>query len=270
MGGAAARALALRARVDVIRLIDEKDSIAAGKALDLMQAGPVRGSDARVEASADLAAAAGASAIVLADPAGSSEWSGERGLAVIRRLLNLGCLDAAVLICAGAGQRELMQRGFDELRLSRRRVVGSAPEALTATARALVAIDARVASNQVALMIIGNPPDKMVIPWAEASIGGHSMASMLTAAQLHRLETRLRGLWPPGPSALGTAAALFCEAAATGSRRLFSAFVALDRDNGTKAPVCAWPISLGPAGLERITAPVLTGRDRVIVDEVLE
>lgn len=270
MGGAAARALALRARVDVIRLIDEKDSVAAGKALDLTQSGPVRGSDARVEASADLAAAAGASAIVLADPAGSSEWSGERGFAAIRRLLKLGCLEDAVLICAGAGQRALMQQGFDELHLSRRRVMGSAPEALTATARALVAIEARVASNQVALTIIGNPPDKMVIPWAEASIGGHSIASMLTAAQLHRLETRLRGLWPPRPSALGTAAALFCEAAVTGSRRLFSAFVALDRDNGTNAPVCAWPISIGPTGLERITAPVLTGRDRVIVDEVLE
>ena len=119
-------------------------------------------------------------------------------------------------------------------------------------------------------MVLGDPPARMVIPWEQASVGGHSIASMLTASQLHQLERRLHGLWPPGPNALGTAAALFCEAAAAGSRRLFSAFVSLDRDNGTKAPVCAWPVSIGPSGLERITSPTLTGRDRVVMDEVLE
>ena len=189
---------------------------------------------------------------------------------MLRRLLKLGCLEQAVLICAGAGQRALMQQGLDELGLPRRRVIGSAPEALAATARALVAIEARAASNQVTLMVIGNPPGRMVIPWEQASVGGHSIASVMTASQLHQLARRLRGLWPPGPNALGTAAALFCEAAVAGSRRLFSAFVSLDRDNGTQAPVCAWPVSIGAAGLERITTPALTGRDRVVVDEVLE
>lgn len=270
MGGAAARTLALRARVDRIRLIDEQDSIAAGKALDLLQSGPVRGSDTRIEGAADFAAASGATAIILADPVGATEWTGEAGLGVVRRLLKLGCLERAVLVCAGAGQRTLMQQAFDELGLSRRRVIGSAPDALAATARALVAIEARAASNQVALTVLGNPPDKMAVLWTEASIGGHSITSMLTASQLHQLERRLRGLWPPGPNALGTAAALFCEAAVSGSRRLFSAFVSLDRDNGTTAPVCAWPVSIGPAGLERVTTPVLTGRDRVVIDEVLE
>jgi malate dehydrogenase len=269
-GGAAARALALRARVDVVRLIDENDSVAAGKALDLLQAGPIRGCDTRVEGATDLGAASGAVAIILADPVGAREWSGEPGLGVLHRLLRLGCLEHAVLVCAGSGQRTLMQQAFDELGLSRRRVIGSAPEALAATARALVAIEARTTSNQVALTVLGNPPDKIAIPWAEASVGGHSVMSMLTAPQVHRLERRLRGLWPPGPTALGTAAAVFSEAAANGSRRVFSAFVSLDRDNGTKAPVCAWPVSIGPAGLERVTMPVLTGRDRVVVDEVLE
>ncbi len=270
IGGAAARALALRARVDVVRLIDERESIAAGKALDLMQSGPVRGSDTRVEGMADVGGASGAAAIILADQAGSAEWSGEAGLGVLRRLLNAGCLEQTVLICAGSGQRALMQQGFDELGLSRRRVIGSAPEALAATARALVGLEARAASNQVTLTVIGNPPDRMVIPWPEASIGGNSIFSMLTAPQLHQLERRVRGLWPPGHGALGTAAALLGEAAVTGSRRLFSAFVSLDRDNGTKAPICAWPVSIGPTGLERITTPVLTVRDRVVVDEVLE
>ena len=186
IGGAAARALAFRSRVDVVRLIDGQESVAAGKALDLLQAGPVRGSDTRVESAADLSAASGAAAIVLADPAGSAEWTGESGLGALRQLLKLGCLEHAVLICAGAGHRTLMQQGLDELRLPRRRVIGSAPEALAATARALVAIETRAASNQVTLVVLGNPPARMVIPWAHASVGGHSIESMLTASQLHQ------------------------------------------------------------------------------------
>ena len=270
IGGAVARALAARGRVDAIRLIDNNASVAAGKALDVRQCGPISGSDAHIEAAADLAAAAGASAIVLADPIGAAEWSGESALGVLRRLKGGGYLDLSVLICAGATHDIVMQQAFDELGLSRRHVVGSAPESLAATARALVAIDARAASNQVALMVIGRPPQKMVIPWNQASVGGYSVTSLLTAPQLNQVERRLRGLWPPGPNALGTAAAVFCESVVTGSRRIFSAYVSLDRDNGTKAPVCAWPVSIGAAGLERATTPVLSGRDQVVVDEVIQ
>jgi malate dehydrogenase len=271
IGGAAARALASRARVGIVRLIDEKPDVAAGKALDLKQAGPIEGFDTRMEGATDLAAAAGASAIVLADPMVTGmEWDSETGLALVRRLGKLGCLQQSVLICAGAGQHTLMQQAFDELALSRRHTIGSAPEALAATARALVAIEARAAPSQVTLTLIGKPPNRVVVPWSEASIGGHSISALLSASQLHQLERRLRGLWPPGPNALGAAAALVCEAVATGSRRLFSAFVSLDRDNGTKAPVCAWPVAVGPGGLERATTPSLTGRDRVVMDEVFE
>jgi malate dehydrogenase len=271
LGGAVARALASRARVGAIRLIDETESVAAGKALDLMQSGPIRGSDTRIDGAADLAAVSGASAIVLADRvAASAEWSGETGLAVLRRLKADGHLDDTVLICAGASHGALMQLAFDELGLSRRRVVGSAPESIASTARALVAIEARAASDQVALIVLGRPPDKMVIPWGGASVAGHSVASVLTVPELNRVERRLRGLWPTGPNALGTAAALFCESVATGSRRIVNAFVSLDRDNGTKAPVCAWPVSIGPSGLERVTTPTLSARDQVVVDEVLQ
>ncbi len=102
-------------------------------------------------------------------PAAAREWVGEAGLALLRRLAKSGSLDRSVLICAGAGQRMLMQQGFDELGISRRRVVGSAPESHAATARALVAIEARAASNQVALTVLGRPPGRFAIPWGEAS-----------------------------------------------------------------------------------------------------
>jgi malate dehydrogenase len=271
IGGSVARALAIRARVEVVRLIDESVNVAAGKALDLSQAAPVFSSDTKIQSAQDLAAAADARAIVIADPAGSpGEWNGESGLALLRRLGRSGYLERSVLIFAGANQLDLMQQAVDELKLSRRRTLGSAPESLAAIARALVAIEAKASSAQVALSVLGRPPAKIVIPWTEASVAGNAVFTLLSPPQIHRVERRLRGVWPPGPAALGTAAALLAESVLVGSRRLWSAFVSLDRDNGTKAPVCAWPVSLGPDGLERVATPALTGRDRVMMDEVLE
>jgi malate/lactate dehydrogenase len=270
IGGSTARALAARGRVSAIRLIDEHASVAAGKALDLRQSAPIIGSDTRIEGTTDVAFAAGATVIVLADAASGTDWSGESGLALVRRLEKLGCLQHAVLICAGAGHRTLMQLSVSELGVGRSRFLGSAPEAFAAVARSLVAIEARGSASQVTLAVLGNPPSHVVIPWAEASIAGHSVSSRLTPPQLHVVESRLKALWPPGPTALGTAAAVFCEAVVLGSRRVLSAFVSLDRDNGTMAPVCAWPVTVGPAGLERADEPPLTGRDRVVIDEVLE
>jgi len=269
IGGAAARALASRARVAVIRLIDEQLSVAAGKALDLLQSGPICRSDTRIEGAGDLGAASGAAAIILADAA-AGPIEGEQGLSLLRRLSHGGYLERSVLVCASPSHAPLMQRAFDELRLPRRRVIGSAPEALAATGRMLAAIEARAASNQVALTVIGRP-ERFLIPWADSSIAGHSAESMLSPPQLRQIERRLLGLWPPGTGALGTAAALLSEAADGGAaRRIFSAFVSLDRDNGTRAPVCAWPVSIGAAGLERVTRPSLSPRDQLVVDEVLQ
>jgi malate dehydrogenase len=271
IGGATARALASRGHIGVVRLIDQNEAVAAGKALDLTQSGPMSRSDTRIEAAGDFSAASGARAIVFADPAGAdTDWSAEVGLSVLRQLTRLGYLDRSTLIFAGATHRPLIQRGIDELGLSRRRAIGSAPESLAATARALVAIEAGAASSQVALTVLGRPPERFVIPWNDASVGGHGISSLLTAPQMQHIDRRLRGLWPPGPNSLAAAAAVFCQAAVQGSRRILSAFVSLDRDNGTKAPVCAWPVSLGPDGIERITTPDLTNRDRIVIDEVLQ
>ena len=110
IGGSAARALARGARVDLIRLIDGKPNLAAGKALDLLQAAPISGCDTKIEGTTDFSAAAGATAIVLADDGSTgAEWSGEPGLALLRRLLQLGCFDPRAAFVAETFAADLEQ-----------------------------------------------------------------------------------------------------------------------------------------------------------------
>ena len=137
LGAAVAARLAARDRVRELRLIDPAGagSIAAGKALDIQQSGPIEGFRARVSADADVRASAGARVLVIADSAAtSSEWQGEDGLALVGRLWPLIERDQTAIVCAGASQRTLIERSVAERRIDPRRICGSAPGALESAA----------------------------------------------------------------------------------------------------------------------------------------
>src|SRR5688500_11791058 len=125
LAGALAHKLATRNRVREIRMIDGQDSVARGKALDLVQSGPIDGFATRVSAASSVLAAAGADVVVLADGGDGTEHAGEPALATLRQLAAAGI--RAPLLFAGAGQRELMGRAISELRIASATIIGSAP-----------------------------------------------------------------------------------------------------------------------------------------------
>src|SRR5919112_6452272 len=142
LGGALAHALAERSRVDEVRLIDPEGRIAEGKALDILQSAPIQQFSTRLTAANTFTAAAGASAIVFADLLAGGEIAGEPGLAMVRQITRMD--DTAPLLFAGGQQRELMARSITELRMSARRLLGSAPLALESAITALAAAIADV------------------------------------------------------------------------------------------------------------------------------
>src|SRR4030095_7250730 len=109
LGGATAHVLARRDVVRSIRLIDEAGSIAAGKALDIAQAAPIENFSTQMSGTSDIASAAGAAVIVLADRSGTGEWNGDEGARLLKRLSTMA--PRAVMLCARAGE--------DRSRLSR-------------------------------------------------------------------------------------------------------------------------------------------------------
>src|SRR5688572_540388 len=166
---ALASTLAARGRVRHIRLIDDAGTVAAGKALDVRQSTPVLGSDVSIDATADLAAALDADATVIADAHGAPavEWEGELGLALVGRLAAAN--PRAPIVCAGARQASLVERGVTEVRLPWTRILGSASIAFDAAARAVVADAADTAPGAVALGLAGLPPSRLVVAWSASS-----------------------------------------------------------------------------------------------------
>src|SRR5262245_61761164 len=257
LGGALARTLAGRSRVGEVRLIDPEGRIAEGKALDILQSSPVEQFSSRVTSATTFAAAAGADAIVLADLVSSGEIAGEPGLAVLRQIARLET--RSPLLFAGPAQRELMSRAVSELRLARRRLIGSAPLALESSVRAMTAALLDSSPVDLSIGIAGVPPRDAVIGWDGATAFNQPIAQVLAPHHLSAISSRLPALWPPDAYTLASAATRVAEALANGSRRRYTCFAAID---AAPSAIAAVPVEIVRGGIGRTLEPALSRHER--------
>ena len=268
LGGATAHALARSNLVRAINLIDETRGVAAGKALDIAQAAPVEGFATQLSGATDVSMAAGASVVILADRIAGGEWQGEEALVLLQRLSQTAA--GAVILCAGPAQRELIDRGVRELKFSRARLFGSAPESLAAAARALVALAVNGSPRDISLSVLGVPPAHTVIPWADATVAGFALTRLVDEPSRRRLSARVTALWPTAPYALAAAATTVVEAMAGRSRRIASCFVAPDLTTGARTRTGAMPVRLGPAGIVEVVLPSLSAVEQIALDNAMQ
>ncbi len=284
VGGATAQALASCDHVRRVWLVDAAAGVAAGKALDLQQAGAVTGQHARVDGTSDETRLIGCAVCVIADRFGvgtgerhsaggengdwqNGEWQGDEGLSMLSRITRY--LGAAPIVFAGASHAGLLSQLAGETAIRRERLIGSAAEAQASAVTAIVAMEAGCSPREVMLTVLGAPPDGFVVPWSEASIGGYAMQRVLSQVQLGRVEARVARLWPPGPYALGAAAARVTHAILSNSRRSFSILTQLDGEFGVKRRPGALPAKLAAAGIAQLRVPDLDPRERVRLQTAL-
>ena len=267
IGGALARQLAATDLVSRIVLVDDLGTVAAGKALDVAQSGPVDRYHTVMTGTNDVAAVVGAAIVVLADRATGGEWQDEAGLALLKRAAGLN--QVAPFLCAGSGQASVIERGVNEAGMARTRLFGTAPEALRSAVTAITALEAGASPSDISLSVLGRPPHHVIVPWDEGALCGRSIARVLTAAQLARLDARVAKLWPPGPYALASAATRIIRTALTRTPRVHMALVAVTREEGTPGRSAMMAVTLQPAGIASIVEPTLSSRDRVRYETAL-
>ena len=269
LGGACAHALARNERVRRVLLIDEAGGVAAGKALDMQQAGAIDGSHTYLEGGADFSRSIGAAVCIIADRSGRSanEWQGDEALAMMKRLLTY--LGESPIVFAGPSQASLLAAAARELHIRRERLIGSAAEALCGAVKSMVAIEAECSPSEIGLTVLGAPPRGFVVPWSEASIGGHALERVLTQVQVSRIENRVAHLWPPGSFALGLAATRVAEGLLTSARATFNVLTVLGGEFGARGRVGVLPAILSRTGIVATRVPALNTRERVQVENAL-
>jgi malate dehydrogenase len=261
LGGAVGRTLATADVARHVVLVDTAGQVAAGKALDILQSGPVEGFHTRVTGTAEPAQF-GAAVVVLADEHGGREFAGDAALTLLRRTLEGS--PRAVVVAAGATQLATLEHA-PELGVSASRLVGSAPLAAQSIACALTAMELDASAADLSIAIVGVPP-AWVIAWADATLAGSPLTPLLAPPQTLRIEARLRARWPPGPNALASAATAVIRAIDSASHRRFTCFVAREGAYEQR-PFAALPVTLGPAGVLTVHVPQLGARERVALGD---
>ena len=262
VAGSTAQAIASCDGARRVLLVDASQGIAAGKALDIQQSGAVDGFHTTVEGTSDETRLGGCDVCIIADRSGAAgEWRGDEGLSLLARLASH--VGNAPIVFAGTAQVDLLSSAATEIPMRRTQLIGSCPEALVSAITAIVSMEAACSPRDVMLTVLGAPPAGFVVPWGEASIGGYAMQRVLSQVQLARIEARAARLWPPGPYALGAAAARVAGAILSRSRRSFSVLVQLGGEFGVKGRAAALPVRLGPYGILETRVPELDARQQV-------
>jgi malate dehydrogenase len=270
LGGAIASRFAAARIASRLAIVDDAAAVARGKALDIAQAAPITGGTTSITGGSDLSAVIGAAAIIVADAYGppAVEWREAAGLALIERVAALN--QSAPIVCAGADQASLVERGVTEIGLPRTRIFGTAAEALHGAVVGLTALEARCSPADVALGLVGRPPADVIVSWQEGSIAGRSVSAVLTPPALARLDARVPRLWPPGPTAMAGAAVHAVVTALTRSPRCITVLVAVSRQDGGTGRAVMLPATLLSSGIGAVLAPALSARDSVRLDSVLQ
>ncbi len=260
IGSAVAFALARRARVRDVRLVDAAASVAAGKALDIRQTGPIEGFDTIVSGRGDVLDAVNSDLIVIADAVTDGEWEGERGLAIVKQLVRAG--SKAPIVFAGPKQNWLMEAAVREAGIAPDSIVGSAAGAIHSGLRALVALEVNATGVDIAAAVVGRPP-AFTIGWTSATLGGSLLSAAMPAHRMLAVGDTLKKLWPPKPHAIGAATTMIVEGLLFGARRHIYATTVLNGEYGERGVATMLPLELGNRRVMRRLEPSLSGMERV-------
>ena len=260
LGATLARRLAAGEVFRRVLLLDPDVGRARGKALDILQSGPVEGFDTLVEGG-PLDQLGEVDAIALADPPALEAGRPPSEAAEILDRLRASLGRAPLVIAGGhpAVVEMAVEKGF-----ARDRVIGSAPVAITAAVRRQLALALEGRPRDVAAIVIGRPPGRLILPRGTALLGGLPVDRLAPAAARAALG-RVEGRWP-GPAALAAAAARVLRALGSADPTLLCVMVSLAGEYGHRGRALAVPARLGHGRLLGVVEVDLDPVDRVAFD----
>lgn len=262
LGATVARRLAERELCRHIVLVDPDEGRAKGKALDLMQSGPVEGYDTTVQGASVIEAAGDCDTVVLADGPALAGVTSPLPSALDDLARASARATAGPIVIAIADAAPFVEAAV-RLGLGRERVVGSSGGAFAGAVRHRLATALEARSSDAFIALLGALPADAVVPASSATCGGIPV-DRLSAVALRRAvdATRTRAL---GPVALA-AAAVELLALLQGSGGIATVTIVLDGEYGHRGCALTVPARVGRGRVEQVIEVPLDPIDRVVFD----
>jgi malate dehydrogenase len=267
VGATCAHWAAARELADVV-LVDVVEGMPQGKALDLMQARPIFGFNVEVAGANDYEATRGSKIVIIT--AGIARKPGMSREDLINTNKNIVAAVTkevvakspnAFLIIVSNPLDAMCYVAYKVSGFPRKRVMGMAGILDTARYRCFIAMELKVAVEEIQAMVLGGHGDDMVPVVSATNVSGVPLTSLLSKKRIEALVERTRkgggeivGLLKTGSAYYAPAAAAvqMAEAILKDQKRVVPVSAYLAGEYGLNDLFFGVPVVLGAGGLEKI------------------
>ena len=277
VGGALAQRLAERDYADIV-LVDIVEGLPQGKALDILQAGPVVGYDSLVTGTNGYEETTGSDVVVVTGGIARKAGMSRDDLMMINAGIVAGVVrqaaaasPEAVLIMVSNPLDAMAQVALAVSGFPRQRVIGMAGVLDTARFRTFVAQELGASVRDVQAYVLGGHGDSMVPLTQLTTVAGVPVAQLIAPERLEQIVQRTRDGGAEivnllqissaycAPSA---AVAQMVDAIVLGTRRILPCSVHLEGEYGITGVFSGVPVRLGAGGLVEVIEVELSGSDQ--------
>ena len=273
VGATTAQRIFEKGYADVV-LVDIVEDMPQGKALDMLESGPVLGTDAQVTGSNGYDETADSDVVVIT--AGIARRPGmSRDDHLMTNMKIVGSVTEeiakrspnAVLVIVSNPLDAMVQHAYKVSGFPKERVVGMAGILDTARFRTFLAQELDVSVTNVSAYVLGGHGDTMVPLIGSTTIGGVPVSKLIEADRLEEIVQRTRdggaeivGLLKTGSAyyAPSAASAQMVEAILLDRKEILPCAAFLEGEYGINGLYAGVPIKLGAGGVEEIIEVELT------------
>jgi malate dehydrogenase len=268
-----------------------KRSVARGKALDILEATPLTGTDVAIEAGRDYDVLAGCNMVIntagvprTARPDGSMPTRDEllsinlKVTTAVAEGIRKYCPDATVISIANPLDA-IVYTLHRKLGLPKNRLVGMAGVLDSARYRYFVAQAAGVSVDNVEALVLGGHGDTMVPVRSCCRVAGMPVEQFVSAKELDAIEDRTRKAGGEVVGLLGTGSAFvspalsaleMAEAILFDCKRITPVCTLLEGEYGVNGLFVGVPAVLGKGGVEKVIETKLTAEEKKKLDVSVE
>jgi malate dehydrogenase len=281
VGATCAQELARRDYADVV-LVDIIPKYAAGKALDMNQAGSVLGYEPTVVGTEGYDETEGSDVVVITAGRPRSPGMSRDDLVTTNEAI-VGSVTKEVVARSPKSVIVVVSNPLDAMchvakavsRFPKERVVGMAGILDTARFAAFIAWETGASVKDVTAVVLGGHGDQMVPVVSATTVGGIPLEQLATRARIARMVERTRKgggelvdlLGTSAWYAPGAAAAQMVDAICLDEKRVLPCTAYLDGEYGVRGLYLGVPVKLGAGGVEEIVALKLTTDEKRMLRE---
>jgi malate dehydrogenase len=277
VGATTAQRIYERGYANVV-LVDIVDGLPQGKALDLLESGPVVGTDSYIVGTNNYTETAGSDIVVITSGVARKPGMSRDDLlftnmdiagSVAREAIKQS--PNAILIVVTNPLDAIAQHVYEVSGLSREKVIGMAGILDTARFSTFLSQELSVSVRDVHAYVLGGHGDSMVPLVGATNVGGIPVSQLIPEKRLQEIVQRTRDGGAEIVSLLKSGSAYYAPAAAVAEmveailldrKRVLPCCVMLDGEYGINGLFMGVPVKLGASGMEQIVDIQLTDEER--------